>query len=116
MPTLKAEEFCKAFYTWAEACQTELPSDDEEQKQWRKQFAEHWRFIELAVAKSCLLDRLIYAREPLRTEVCPVHKGRWSGCVWKKLECGCQFGSNVTGWLKPSNQTRKKQRGRELNK
>jgi hypothetical protein len=41
MPTLKAEEFCQAFYTWAEACQTELPTDDENQKQWRKEFADH---------------------------------------------------------------------------
>jgi hypothetical protein len=36
MPTHKAEEFCKAFNTWAEACQTELPTDDEGMKQWRK--------------------------------------------------------------------------------
>jgi hypothetical protein len=63
MPTHKAEEFFKAFYTWAEACQTELPTDDEEQKRWRKEFSSHWSFIELAIHKSCLLDRLIYARE-----------------------------------------------------
>jgi hypothetical protein len=56
MPTLKAEEFCEAFYTWAEACQTELPIDDEDQKQWRKEFAEHWSFIELAIHKNCLLN------------------------------------------------------------
>jgi hypothetical protein len=104
MPNLKTEEFCEAFYTWAEACQTELPADDEDQKQWRRAFADHWSFLELAIHKSCLLDRLIYAREPLRTEMCPEHKGKWSGCVWEKLECGCQFGSNVTGWLMPPNQ------------
>ena len=108
MPTLKAEEFCEAFYTWAEACQTELSTDDEDQKQWRKEFANHWGYIELAIHKSCLLDRLIYAREPLRTEMCPVHKGKWSGCVWEKLECGCQFGSNVTGWLTPSAKQQEK--------
>jgi hypothetical protein len=99
MPTLNAEEFCEAFYTWANACQTELPTDDEDQKQWRKEFTHHWDFISVAIHKSCLLDRLIYAREPLRTEMCPRHKGKWSGCVFEKLECGCQFGSNVTGWL-----------------
>jgi hypothetical protein len=102
MQRLKAEEFCEAFYTWAEACQTELPSDDEERKRWRKEFAAHWSFVALAVRKSCLLDRLIYSREPLRTEMCPVHKGKWSGCVFERLECGCQFGSNVTGWLMQS--------------
>jgi hypothetical protein len=103
MPTLKAEEFCQAFYAWAEARQTELPADDGDQKQWRKEFAHHWSFIALAIHKSCLLDRLIYAREPLRTEMCPVHKCKWSGCVFENLECGCQFGSNVTGWLTPPN-------------
>jgi hypothetical protein len=107
MPTLKAEEFCNAFYTWAEACQTELSTDDEGMKQWRKDFANHWSFIELAVHKSCLLNRLIYGREPLRTEMCPVHKGKWSGCESETLDCGCQFASNVTGWLVPS----KKQKG-----
>jgi hypothetical protein len=110
VPTLKAEEFCKAFYTWAEACQTELPTDDEDKKQWRNEFADHWNFIALAVRKSCLLERLIYAGEPLRTEMCPQHTGKWGGCVVERLECGCQFGSNVTGWLKPPNQ--RKKRGR----
>jgi hypothetical protein len=104
MPTLKAEEFCKAFHTWAEACQTELATDTEDQKEWRKAFADHWDFMRIAIRKSCLLNRLIYAREPLRTEMCPEHKGKWSGCVWEKLECGCQFGPNVTGWLAPSNK------------
>jgi hypothetical protein len=104
MPTLQAEEFCVAIYTWAEACQTELPTDDEDQKRWRKEFADHWSFMALAIRKSCLLDRLIYAREPLRSEMCPVHLGKWSGCVWEDLGCGCQFGPNVTGWLRSSNQ------------
>lgn len=113
MPALKPEEFCKAFYTWAEACQTELPGDDEDRRQWRKEFAVHWNFIALAVQKSCLLERLIYAREPLRTEICPRHKGKWSGWVLEKLECGCQFGSNVTGWLKAPTQRKKRKRAIE---
>lgn len=103
MPKLKAEEFCEAFYTWAKACQTDLPTDDEGTKQWRREFVSHWSFIELAIRKSCLLDRLIYGRELLRTEICPIHKGRWSGYVRENLPCGCQFRSNVTGWLVPSN-------------
>jgi hypothetical protein len=110
MPTLKAEEFCKAFYTWAEACQKELPTDDDDMKQWRKDFAAHWSFIALAVHKSCLLNRLIYGREPLRTEMCPEHKGKWSGYVSEKLECGCQFGANVTGWLQPPNKQKRANR------
>jgi hypothetical protein len=101
MPTLKAEEFCQAFYTWAEACQTELPTDNEDQKQWRKEFADLWSFIEFAIHKSCLLDRLIYAREPLRTEMCPVHKIKWSGCVlgevgmWLSVRFKCHGMANA---------------------
>ena len=103
MPTLKAEEFCKAFYTWAEACQTELPTDDEDTKQWRKDFADHWSFIALAVHKSCLLNRLIYGREPLRTEMCLVHKGKWSVCILGGF--GMWLSVRIkTGWLKPSDQ------------
>lgn len=112
MPKLNAEEFCEAFYTWAEACQKELPGDDKDQKQWRKEFAHHWEFIKLAIHKSCLLDRLIYARESIRNEMCPLHKGKWSGYVLEKLECGCQFGPNVTGWLNMSNKKSKKIRGK----
>jgi len=97
MPTLKAEEFCEAFNTWATACQTELPTDDRDTKRWREEFADHWGFIELAIRKSCLLDRLIYAREPLRNAMCPQHKGKWSGCVFENLDCGCQFGQMSRG-------------------
>lgn len=99
MPTLKAEQFCEAFNTWARACQKELPTDDAATKRWREEFANHWGFIELAIHKSCLLDRLIYARETLRTVMCPQHKGKWSGWVFENSDCGCQFGPNVTGWL-----------------
>jgi hypothetical protein len=76
-------------------------------KHWRKDFADHWSFIALAVHKSCLLNRLIYARELLRTEMFPEHRGGWSGCVFEKLDCGCQFCSNVTGWLMPSKKQRR---------
>ena len=31
------------------------------------------------IRKSCLLDRLLYAGEPLSATPCPLHKGRWSG-------------------------------------
>jgi hypothetical protein len=53
--------------------------------------------LALSIEKSCLLDRLIYGGEPLRTERCPKHKGRWSGCVPDPCPI-CSYGSNVTGW------------------
>jgi hypothetical protein len=56
--------------------------------------------IELAISKSNLLWRLIYEGQPLREVKCPVHNGRWSGCVWEPARwCECMDGSDITGWL-----------------
>jgi len=53
------------------------------------------------VTKSCLLDRLIYGKEKLRTVPCPVHQGKWSGCSFDHPPCEyCYYGSNVTGWVR----------------
>lgn len=97
------DEFCKAFYAWADACMTPLATDHEATAEWRKQFAEHWSFLRLAITKSCLLDRLIYVGEPLRTRPCPVHQGRWSGIQWPDdAQCECARGRScgcTTGWL-----------------
>jgi hypothetical protein len=53
-----------------------------------------------AIAKSCLLDRLIYGGEQLRKEICPTHKGQWSGCnISGEKTCECQHDTCITGWL-----------------
>ncbi len=49
------------------------------------------------IGKSALLDRLIYRCEPLRTEKCPAHKGKWSGIPSSDAEC--PHGCALTGWL-----------------
>lgn len=94
------KQFCNAMDTWAKACMTDLPTDADYKKEWRKKFRESWQFIRLAISKSCLLDRLIYGGETLRTEICPVHHGIWSGCSADALpkECNCRHGICVTGW------------------
>ena len=51
------------------------------------------------VSKSCLLARMIYAGEPLRTRPCPIHRGKWSGCPPEPCPAGCSFGWDLTGWL-----------------
>ncbi len=56
----------------------------------------------LAIEKSCLLDRLIYARQPLRTVKCPEHRGVWSGVEMPRhwpLTNACPHGCGLTGWL-----------------
>ena len=61
----------------------------------------HLNALQIPIMKSNFLARHVYDSEPLRTEPCPEHKGRWSGCVWGDQACeyGCMYGANVTGWL-----------------
>ena len=74
--------------------------------------AEAVRALDLAIRKSCLLSRLIYVGEPLRTRKCPRHEGRWSGIPWPGAKCthgpDCKCASGceciapcgcATGWL-----------------
>jgi hypothetical protein len=94
------DEFCHAMDTWAQAWMQELPSDEEHHLRLRKEFREHWMFIRLAIAKSCLLDRLIYGGEKLRNKMCPIHKGHWSGCnITGEDVCDCAHDTCITGWL-----------------
>src|SRR5947208_1583327 len=67
---IRIDRFCNAMDTWAQVCQKELSTDGEFQRRWREEFGMHWQFIRLAIAKSCLLDRLIYGGEQLRKEIC----------------------------------------------
>ena len=53
----------------------------------------------MKIRKSNLLCRLLYAGQELRTEMCPTHKGKWSGCSWGENPCACNDDGNVTGWL-----------------
>lgn len=71
-------------------------------------FADEVGGVFMQISKSNLLARLIYEGESLRTEMCPVHNGVWSGCGWAEKDennCKCQhsqdghIGSNITGWL-----------------
>jgi hypothetical protein len=97
---IRINRFCEAMDTWAEVCQQELSTDHEALRDWRKEFGEHWHFIRLSIAKSCLLDRLIYGGEQLRTEICPTHKGHWSGCnISGEKPCDCQHDTCFSGWL-----------------
>ena len=58
------------------------------------------RLLKQWAGKSNLLARLVYQDEPLRTERCPEHKGRWSGCTFGSSKCPhCMDGLNVTGWI-----------------
>lgn len=66
---MKPEDFCNAMSTWAQfMCEAD--------PDLRESIVD----VELAVEKSCLLDRMIYGGEHPSKTPCPVHKGEWSGC------------------------------------
>jgi hypothetical protein len=105
-PLLRLTDICNILRLWARVYMATLPEDAPEYaKEERKKFQEAAMFIDIQVSKSCLLDRLFYQAETLRKEPCPAHRGRWSGCAWEDLPCGCQNGANVTGWLPNAEDT-----------
>ncbi|MBA2544933.1 MAG: hypothetical protein H0V17_35145 [Deltaproteobacteria bacterium] len=57
------------------------------------------RYLVPDVGKSCLMGRMVYGGEDLRTRPCPIHGGRWSGCAIDACPAGCNYGINLTGWL-----------------
>lgn len=98
-PVLPIKEFCAAFETWVMQLYIKYKEPDQIQyaPQWLKQVNE----IKLWIRKSNLLYRLLYVREPLRTEKCPEHKGIWSGIAFEP-EQACIHGCHLTGWLPKS--------------
>ena len=103
-PVMPVERYCAALQAWATALEDRAERSKEKHDEQQAQDVRH---VFMSIRKSCLLDRLIYGGEKLRTEMCPVHQGKWSGCRWddESFACGCGFGSNVTGWLKPKAAT-----------
>ena len=129
IPTkIKVKKYCASFALWAKVtCEAgiitpeevtivlngcdflleKFPlSEEEEEIQTLCDELEKWaaknrapRGVMLAVWKSCLLDRLIYGGEELRTVPCPIHKGQWSRCHIELCPEGCNFGSSYTGWV-----------------
>ena len=107
---IRIDKFCDAMDTWAQVCQEDLPNDNEYHLRFRKEFRAHWAFIRLAIAKSCLLDRLIYGGETLRKKMCPTHKGHWSGCnITGEDVCACAHDSlSRAGFPIPATPSRKR--------
>lgn len=89
---MQIPEYCEVFRTWMR-CIREGPSAGE-----HRDLIEALSLVELAIAKSSLLWRLLCGEETLRTVPCPVHKGVWSGIG--SPPCGC----HNTGWL-PAEKT-----------
>jgi hypothetical protein len=108
-PIMPVSFYCEAIETWARVA-PEVPHPAgpapsrwmEDENKVRMELGKVIGAVSLAIRKSNLLWRLIYGGERLRTKACPVHKGRWSGCILPgETQCkgACMSGINVTGWL-----------------
>jgi len=96
-PVMPVSRYCATFDAWIGAVGEGADRDGKDSG--NAALYDTLTMARLAVHKSNLLWRLIYGGEQLRTEMCPEHKGRWSGCAWPDSACPhCMHGSNVTGW------------------
>lgn len=90
---MPASRYCDAFTDWRDAliASGAMP-----------EVVEAFASLCIPIYKSNYLARRIYGGDPHRTEPCPVHKGRWSGCEWHDNPediCECEAWGNTTGWL-----------------
>lgn len=101
-------EVCQAIQTWLGAICDEHLAEITPDEPWRDTQlhklanAVHDTGLGVSVmaSKSNLLYRLIYLRQPLRTEKCPEHQGHWSGYDDPRGKpCACCVGYDITGWL-----------------
>lgn len=123
MRTLTRNEYARAFEAWLSVVRLHADdvaalknaiadfravADDGTARGVEDFCAEAWALLgddhdglRITIEHSCLLYRMVYLGEPIRTEACPLHKGRWSGIRFTSpcphgcdTACGC-----VTGWL-----------------
>jgi hypothetical protein len=93
-PVRPINRYCDMVNAWARQAQQQVKNIPiEDQPHWIQGLA-----CMLDVAKSSLLDRLLYGGETFRTRPCPEHRGLWSG-LSGKYDGGCSHGCDLTGWL-----------------
>ena len=99
-PILPLHDFCKTIGTWMD-CIVKNNTDPALKQGGAghgKQYYEFLNQMRIDIRKSNLLGRLFYAKEPLRTRICPLHKGHYSGqaMFFEK----CPHLCDGTGWLR----------------
>lgn len=103
IPIMPMTFFCDALKEWAYLYGAPMADAGPEENKRRQEIGRQAGMVFLQIMKSNLLHRMLYQGEAPREKPCPVHKGRWSGCVMPdSMECkgACASGINVTGWLK----------------
>jgi hypothetical protein len=74
-PVLPLNGFCKAISTWMD-CIAKNNTDPALKRGGMEHGKEYYEFLNrmrIDIMKSNLLGRLLYAKEPLRTRMCPLH-------------------------------------------
>ena len=99
-PVLSLGDFCKTMGTWMD-CIVKNSTDPVLKQGGIKHAEEYYKFLNqmrIDIMKSNLLGRLFYAKEPLRTRMCPLHKGHYNGeaMFFEK----CPHLCDGTGWLR----------------
>jgi hypothetical protein len=99
-PVLPLENFCHAMELWMD-CIVKNNTDSTIIQGGTNHGQKYFEFLNqmrIDIRKSNLLGRLLYAKEPLRTRMCPIHKGHWNGeaMFFKKCNLLC----DGTGWLR----------------
>ncbi len=80
-PVLPLGNFCRAMELWMDCIVNNNidPALIQEGINHGQKYFESLEFMRIDIRKSNLLGRLLYAKEPLRTRMCPIHKGHWNG-------------------------------------
>ena len=99
-PVLPLGKFCHAMRLWMD-CIVKNNTDPTLMQGEAGHGYGYFRSLDqmrIDIRKSNLLGRLLYAKEPLRTRVCPLHKGHYDGeaMFFKK----CPHLCDGTGWLR----------------
>ena len=80
-PVLPLGNFCHAMELWMDCIvkNDTAPALIQEVINHGQKYFESLKFMRIDIRKSNLLGRLLYAKEPLRTHMCLIHKGHWNG-------------------------------------
>jgi len=99
-PVLPLGNFCHAMELWMD-CIVKNNTDPtliQEGINHGQKYFESLKLMRIDIRKSNLLGRLLYAKEPLRARMCPIHKGHWNGQAM--FFAKCHLLCDGTGWLR----------------
>lgn len=99
-PVQPIDRYCEALRTWEHAIRDRAQRSAEAKSRSAQddlKMAQDVNHVFLQIRKSSLLARLLYGGEKLRSKMCPVHQGKWSGLEHSGNEC--HHGCGLTGWI-----------------